>query len=114
MTQRWILRMAGVAALLAAIPSASLFSQQKMDSFNRDRARSILHDAYDNVKKHSYDPKFHGLDLHARYHEYDEKISAAGSLSQSFGMVAGFLDGLNDSHTFFNPPARPYRVDYGD
>ena len=26
-------------------------SQQKMDNFNRDRARSILHDAYDNVKK---------------------------------------------------------------
>jgi C-terminal processing protease CtpA/Prc len=113
MTQRWILQVAGAAALLAAIPSASLFSQQKMDNFNRDRARAILHDAYDNVKKHYYDPKFHGLDLDARYHQYDEKISAAGSLSQSFGMVAGFLDGLNDSHTFFNPPSRPYRVDYG-
>ena len=107
------LKIACAAALLATMPSASLLSQQKMDSLNRDRARAILHDAYDNVKKHYYDPKFHGLDLDARYHQYDEKISAAGSLSQSFGMVAGFLDGLNDSHTFFNPPARPYRVDYG-
>ncbi|MGA7841806.1 MAG: hypothetical protein WCA34_12850, partial [Candidatus Acidiferrales bacterium] len=113
MTQRWILRTLGAAALLAAIPSASLFSQQKMDNLNRDRARSILHDAYDNVKKHYYDPKFHGVDLDARYHQYDEKINTASSLSQSFGMIAGFLDGLNDSHTFFNPPARPYRVDYG-
>ena len=43
MTQRWILRTLGAAALLAAIPSASLFSQQKMDNLNRDRARSILH-----------------------------------------------------------------------
>ena len=107
------LKIACAAALLATMPSASLLSQQKMDNLNRDRARAILHDAYDNVKKHYYDPKFHGLDLDARYHQYDEKISAAGSLSQSFGMVAGFLDGLNDSHTFFNPPARPYRVDYG-
>jgi C-terminal processing protease CtpA/Prc len=113
MPERRILRMACAAALLAAIPSASLFSQQKMDSLNRDRARSILHDAYDNVKKHYYDPKYHGLDLDARYHQFDQKIVDASSLSQSFGVIAGFLDGLNDSHTFFNPPSRPYRVDYG-
>lgn len=27
--------------------------------------------------------------------------------------MAAYLDGLNDSHTFFRPPSRPYRVDYG-
>jgi C-terminal processing protease CtpA/Prc len=114
MVERRILRMACVAALLlAALPSTTLLSQQKMDSFNRDRSRSILHDAYDNVKKHYYDPQFHGLDLDARFHQYDEKISNASSISQSFGVIAAFLDGLNDSHTFFSPPARPYRVDYG-
>jgi C-terminal processing protease CtpA/Prc len=108
------LKIACAAALLfAVIPDAVLHSQQKMDNFNRDRARAILHDAYDNVKKHYYDPKFHGLDLDARYHQYDQKIVDASSLSQSFGVIAGFLDGLNDSHTFFNPPSRPYRVDYG-
>jgi C-terminal processing protease CtpA/Prc len=105
--------MACAAALLAAIPSASLLSQQKMDSYNRERARAILHDAYDNVKKHYYDTRFHGLDIDARFHEYDQKIADASSLSQSFGLIAGFLDGLNDSHTFFSPPARPYRMDYG-
>lgn len=84
-----------------------------MDNYNRDRARAILHDAYDNVKKHYYDPKFHGLDIDARFHQYDQKIVDATSLSQSFGVIAAFLDGLNDSHTFFSPPARPYRMDYG-
>jgi C-terminal processing protease CtpA/Prc len=114
MAQQRILRMACAAALLlAAIPSASLLSQQKMDNFNRERARAILHDAYDNVKKHYYDTKFHGLDVDARFHEYDQKIGNASSLSESFGDIAGFLDGLNDSHTFFTPPRRPYRVDYG-
>jgi C-terminal processing protease CtpA/Prc len=113
MTQRWILRMAGVAALLAATPSAILLPQQKIDNYNRDRARAILHDAYDNVKKHYYDTKFHGLDIDARFHQYDQKIVDATSLSQSFGVIASFLDGLNDSHTFFSPPARPYRMDYG-
>jgi len=114
MLERGVFRIAcGAALLLAALPSATLLSQQKIDSFDRDRARSILHDAYDNVKKRYYDPKFHGLDLDARFHLYDEKIAAASSIGQSFGVIAAFLDGLNDSHTFFTPPSRPYRVDYG-
>jgi C-terminal processing protease CtpA/Prc len=114
MAERRILRMAYAAALLlAAMPGATLLSQQKMDNFNRERARAILHDAYDNVKKHYYDTKFHGLDIDARFHQFDQKIVDASSLSQSFGVIAGFLDGLNDSHTFFTPPRRPYRVDYG-
>lgn len=35
------------------------------------------------------------------------------SLGQGFSVVAAFLDGLNDSHTFFEPPSRPMRLDYG-
>ena len=50
MAQQRILRIAcAVTLLLAALPTATLLSQQKMDNFNRERARSILHDAYDNV-----------------------------------------------------------------
>jgi C-terminal processing protease CtpA/Prc len=114
MSQHRILKLLLAAAVVvAALSGAALQSQQKMDSINQDRARAMLRDAYDNVKKHYYDPKFHGLDIDARYHQFDEKIRNAGSLSQSFGVIAGFLDGLNDSHTFFNPPSRPYRVDYG-
>jgi hypothetical protein len=108
MAQRTILRMACAAtAPLAAFARAALHSQQKMDNYNRDRARAILHDAYDNVKKHYYDTKFHGLDIDARFHQFDQRIVDATSLSQSFGVIAAFLDGLNDSHTCFDPPARP-------
>jgi C-terminal processing protease CtpA/Prc len=100
---------------LLTLYGPSLRSQQppKMNSLNLDRARGILRDAYENVKKHYYDPKFHGLDIDARYHDFDAKIQNAPSLSQAFGIVAGYLDGLNDSHTFFRPPSRTYRVDYG-
>jgi len=91
----------------------NLAAQQKMDSVNLDRAREILHDAYDAVKSHYYDPKFKGLDWEARFREYDVKIKSAPTLSQAFGVVAGFLEGLGDSHTYLRPPARPYRVDYG-
>lgn len=114
MSQHRIPKLVIALTLLPVLSTAqSLRSQQKMDSLNLDRARGILHDAYDNVKKHYYDTKYHGVDLDARFKAFDEKIRDAQSLSQAFGLIAGFLDGLNDSHTFFNPPSRPYRVDYG-
>jgi len=100
-----------IAVGLAASPS--MRAQQKMDSLTLDRAREMLRDAYDSVKKHYYDPKFHGLDWDARYHESEGKMREAASLSQAFAVIAGFLDGLNDSHTYFRPPSRQIRVDTG-
>jgi len=100
-------------SFLALLAAGTLHSQQKIDSINLDRSRGMLRDAYDNLKRHYYDPKYHGLDIDARFRDYDEKIKNANSLSQAFGVIAAFLDGLNDSHTFFRPPTRPYRVDYG-
>jgi C-terminal processing protease CtpA/Prc len=102
-----------IFAILASAPFSVLHAQQKLDSFNQERVRGILHDAYDSVKKHYYDPKFHGIDWDARYHEFDEKIKNVGSINEGFVTVAGFLDALNDSHTFFEPPSRPFRLDYG-
>jgi C-terminal processing protease CtpA/Prc len=40
-------------------------------------------------------------------------MMSATSVSQGFALVADFLGGLNDSHTFFSPPARTFRVEYG-
>jgi C-terminal processing protease CtpA/Prc len=74
---------------------------------------SMLHDAYDAVKKNYYDPKFHGVDLDARYKDYEAKLKTAPSLNAGVAMVAAFLDGLQDSHTYFSPPMRPYKLDYG-
>src|ERR1700683_5532031 len=115
MSHRSSIQTAIVATIiLGALSGAALRSQQtKMDSTNLYRSRAILHDAYDNLKKHYYDPKYHGLDIDARFHDYDAKIQNASSLSEAFGIVAGYLDALNDSHNFFNPPSRPYRIDYG-
>jgi C-terminal processing protease CtpA/Prc len=113
MNQRWILRMACAAALLAAIPSASLFSQQKIDSVNLFRAQGMLRDAHENVKKYYYDPKYRGVDIDALYRDYNFRMENAASLSQAFSLIASYLDALHDTHTFFSPPARPYRLDSG-
>ena len=67
----------------------------------------------DDVKEHYYDPTFHGLDLDEKFRAADEKIKLAASNSQVFTIIAQTLMELNDSHTFFLPPPRGFRIEYG-
>jgi C-terminal processing protease CtpA/Prc len=98
-----------VGGLVAAAPR----SPQGINANDLYLVRTMLHDAYDSVKSHYYDPKFHGLDWDGRFKEYDDKMKTAASLNAGVAIVAAFLGGLNDSHTYFSPPRRPYRHDYG-
>lgn len=77
------------------------------------RVHRMLQEAYDSVRRNYYDPAIHGLDWDARFHAYEQKVKRAPSLNAGLALVAEFLDGLQDSHTYFSPPARPYRIDYG-
>jgi C-terminal processing protease CtpA/Prc len=40
-------------------------------------------------------------------------MKTAPTMGAALTMVAGFLDGLKDSHTYFSPPARSFSIDYG-
>jgi carboxyl-terminal processing protease len=73
----------------------------------------MLHDVTDDVKKHYYDSKLHGVDWDAKVREAKEKIDKAESLNRALTAVAVVLDSLNDSHTVLVPPGRPYVHDYG-
>lgn len=73
----------------------------------------MLRDVDEAMRKHYYDPKFHGLDLAARFKAAQEEIEKATSLSQAFWAIAAALDPLNDSHTHFLPPSRPFRISFG-
>jgi carboxyl-terminal processing protease len=66
-----------------------------------------------DVKKHYYDPKLHGIDWDANVKDFREKIVNSSSLNRGMSEVAAALDVLNDSHTFFVPPPRPYKHDFG-
>ncbi len=72
-----------------------------------------MRDAYTDIKKYYYDPKLGGLDWDARYKQYTAMTGQAHSLGEGFGVVAAFLSGLKDSHTFFTPPERSTRYDPG-
>ncbi len=106
-------RIVVVLALGSLLLSRVEAQQQKIDKITAERVQQMLRNAHDEVKKNYYDTKFHAIDWDAKYHEFDEKLKQIATLGQGFSMVAGLMMTLNDSHTFFLPPPRPVRVDYG-
>jgi carboxyl-terminal processing protease len=87
--------------------------QQKLDKFKVEQGQLILESVHEEVKKHYFDPTFHGVNIEAAFAQAKEKISGVDSLSRTFAIIADTLDTLHDSHTFFEPPARGYSVEYG-
>jgi len=89
--------------------SGQTWAQQPMSSLERARALEILQAISSEVKKHYYDPKFHGVDFDAKVSDAKHQIEKATSFNMSMSLVASVLDTLNDSHTFFLPPQHAYR-----
>jgi C-terminal processing protease CtpA/Prc len=87
--------------------------QTKISKFERDEVLQMLNTISDDVKKHYYDPKLHGIDWNENVKNFRQRIEDAASLNRGLSEVAAALDVLNDSHAFFLPPARPYKHDYG-
>ena len=73
----------------------------------------MLRDVASDVKKHYYDPNFHGVDWDAEVQKTKGAIDKADSMGMALADVAAALDSLHDSHTFFEPPGRFYLYDYG-
>src|SRR5688500_3916609 len=99
--------------ILIAVTVISGFGQSPPSGFERDRARTMLNIIKNDIKKNYYDPNFHGIDLDTRFKEAEEKIKVATSQSHILGIIAQATIDLNDSHTYFIPPSRPYSIEYG-
>jgi carboxyl-terminal processing protease len=109
-----------IAFLACALVSSPLAAQQppakaaqSMPANDLHRLRVMLKEALETVQRHYYDPAFHGLDLAARFKDFDERLKSAPSMNVGLTLIAAFLDGLKDSHTSFQPPARNYTLEYG-
>jgi len=106
-----------VVLLCAAFATSSSHAQQQqqavIDSATKSEISDMLRCAYEEVAKHYYDPKLQGIDWDARYKQYAGRIANAPNLGEGYRIVAAFLGGLKDSHTFFVPPRRAVRYDSG-
>jgi C-terminal processing protease CtpA/Prc len=87
--------------------------QHKLQPYTIEKVQQMLKDGYNEVRKNYYDKEYHGVDWDARYHQAQETVTQINSLGQGLSLVASLMMTLNDSHTFFIPPSRPLRTEYG-
>jgi C-terminal processing protease CtpA/Prc len=102
-----------IAGTIAISVTCAGQQQPPMDKVDRGRAEIILDDVHGALEKHYYDQKFHGVDLPQRYEQYKKRMGEAATWPDALRVVAAFLAGLKDSHTFFVPPRLTGREDYG-
>lgn len=105
--------LATIALLLMQAALLSSYGQSRLTSTDIGGGQEMLRQIKDDLKKNYYDPSFHGMDVEARFKVADEKIKQAASMGQVFGIIAQVLLELDDSHTFFVPPQRAARAEYG-
>ena len=106
-------RLRFTAFILTCSLTGAAQQTQQISSLDRDRARAMLANISNDVSKHYYDPKFHGIDWEAKVAETRQRIDKAAGLNMALSSIAGAMDSLDDSHTFFLPPSRPYKHDFG-
>ena len=109
----WVLLGVFVSLGAPSVPVYLVAQQKKLDGYQRGLAHSMLKNILNDVKKHYYDPTFHGVDLDGRFREADRKIDEATSFNRVFVLISWALEVLHDSHTYFVVPPRPSRYEYG-
>jgi C-terminal processing protease CtpA/Prc len=101
-----------VLIVILCLPVMHGFAQQ-ITKLQREQVLDMLQQISPDIKKHYYDPKFHGVDWDAKVIEATKKINAADSEPRAVSAVASALISLNDSHTFFLPPRYAAHFYYG-
>ena len=98
--------------LLAAWMAIPVLAQ-KQSNFGKPEALQILKNAKNEIKKHYYDEKFHGINLDEQFSKAEEKVKQAQNTGQLMGIIAQTLLEFNDSHLYFSPPSRMNKFEYG-
>lgn len=111
-TVLWLAFLA-VTAIVASTSVLAQSSPQNLDSNTAKHVEDMLRKGYLEVQKNYFDKNYKGVNWDANYAQYEAKMKQITSLAQGLSLVAGLMMTLDDSHTFFAPPPRPVRVEYG-
>lgn len=105
---------AKLASSLLFVLLATTAWGQTITEMQRDTALGMLNQIALDVKKHYYDPSFHGLDWDSKVLETKQKVEKADSYGRALAEIESLLESLKDSHTFLLPPQPVgYHFDYG-
>ncbi len=103
-------RIAGLAASLAA---CAPLAAQSLSRSDRERGRVMLEQVREDIERKYYDPSYGGYDLRGKFAAAQERMRTAASLDEVMSIIAQLAVEMGDSHTFFVPPLRTIRADYG-
>jgi len=106
---------ATLVCLLALVSTARPFSAlaQELSGLDRSRGHTMLRQARSDLERLYYDTAFHGVDLDSVFAEAERRTDGARSNSELFAAIAAAMSALDDSHTWFVPPRRAGRIQYG-
>lgn len=93
--------------------AASAKAQGGLGPFDRDSAITMLSAAKEDLRKNYFDPNLRGIDIDSRFKEAEARLKQATTRDQLLIIVAQTMLDLNDSHTFFLPPSRAAKFEYG-
>ncbi len=102
-----------VAALGIAAVMPTFGDKQSYTALTNSQTLAMLNQIEKDIKENYYDPSLHGVDVEKRFAEARGRIATAKSQDEALLQIAGAVGVLDDSHTRFAPPDRPYQVDYG-
>ena len=102
-----------LACVITLVFSFSAVAQEKLGGYERQRGLEMLKQIKDDLKNKYYDTGLRGIDLDAKFAAASEKMKNASSIGQVMGIIAQLTLEFNDSHTFFVPPARVGKTQYG-
>lgn len=107
------LPLAFIALLLLFGAGSQKFAYGQIGKFDRDSAEAMLDAARDDLKKNYYDPALRGIDIETKFKDAKERIKQATTRDQLIIIVAQTMLDFNDSHTWFVPPSRAAKIEYG-
>jgi carboxyl-terminal processing protease len=102
-----------VLTLLSICCVQKSISAQGLDRFDRENARAMLTAMKDDLKKNYYDSSLKGMNIDERFKTAEEQVKNATTRDQLMVVVAQTMLDFDDSHTFFVPPARAAKIQYG-
>jgi C-terminal processing protease CtpA/Prc len=100
-------------AMLAVAPAIARAQASSLSAPERRKMQDMLDAVRKQVADRYFDSTYGGVDLHAAYDSASAHVRNAVDPDAALGAIAWFALQLNDSHTYFSPPAQTVSVDYG-
>jgi carboxyl-terminal processing protease len=106
-----LMPLAFLKAQQSAVPTQP--APAAISKLDRERALGILDNVSKGIQENYYDPKPNGVNWDAAVAKARAKIAQANTLNDALAQAAVTISALNDSHTTFRPPHRPFLLDCG-